>query len=197
MTPLIATMPKHSIVMSLCASAFLVALFSCGSEATDNMQPPEMVKTANIMPLGDSITESSDGLPTYRYYLWKSSLAKGYRIDFVGSKRGVQNGQPLHQDFDMDHEGHSGWRADEIMAQITQWARAFSPDFVLLLVGHNDLCQSQDVASTVNDVGGIIDALRTVNAHVVVLVATLTASALPCHAQIPLFNSELPALVAA
>jgi len=149
------------------------------------------------MPLGDSITESSDGMPTYRYYLWKSALAKGYRIDFVGSKRGVQNGQPLHQDFDTDHEGHSGWRADEILAQISTWARATSPDFVLLHVGHNDLCQGQDVTSTVNDVAGIIDALRTVKADVTVLVAQLIASAEPCLAQIPAFNAHLPALVAA
>ena len=110
---------------------------------------------------------------------------------------GLLNGQPLHEDFDLDHEGHSGWRADEILAQITHWARASSPDFVLLLVGHNDLCQGQDVASTVNDVTAIVDALRTVNANVVVLVAAITASALPCHVQIPLFNAQLPAMVAA
>ena len=195
MAPVIATMPKHSMIMSLCASAFLVVLFSCGSEATDTMQPSPTVKTAKIMPLGDSITESSDGLPTYRYYLWKSTLAKGYRIDFVGSKRGVLNGRPLHDDFDQDHEGHSGWRADEILAQIPQWARASSPDFVLLLAGHNDLCQGQDVASTVNDLAAIVDALRAVNGNVVVLVAALTASALPCHVQIPLLNAQLPAMV--
>src|SRR5215204_5235525 len=186
-----------SLMISIVTWSLLLALLSCAPDSTEGTEPPASAPTARIMPLGDSITESSDGLPTYRYYLWKSALAKGYRIDFVGSKRGVQNGQPLHEDFDLDHEGHSGWRADEILAQITQWARAFSPDFVLLLVGHNDLCQGQDVASTVNDVGGIIDALRTVKANVVVLVATLTASALSCHAQISLFNSELPALVAA
>lgn len=149
------------------------------------------------MPLGDSITESSAGLPTYRYYLWKSAQAKGYRIDFVGSKRGTVNGPPAYPDFDMDHEGHSGWRADEVLAQITGWASAASPDFVLVHLGHNDLCQGQDVPSTVNDLAGIIDALRTVNAHVAVILAQVIASANPCHAAIPMLNAQLPALAAA
>lgn len=62
-------------------------------------------------------------------------------------------GPPANPDFDMDHEGHAGFRADEMAANIQVWAQKVSPDVVLLHIGTNDLCQKQTVASTVNDIG--------------------------------------------
>lgn len=152
--------------------------------------------SVRVMPLGDSITESSVGLPTYRFYLWQRARAGGYSIDFVGSQRGTVNGPPLNTDFDQDHEGHSGWRADQIRDQIDKWAAATSPQVILLHLGHNDLCQGQSVTSTVEDVASIIDTLRTVNPTVTILVAQVIGSSLPCHAQIPALNAQLPAMVA-
>jgi acyl-CoA thioesterase-1 len=146
------------------------------------------------MPLGDSITESSRRMPTYRYYLWKLARVRGYRIDFVDSQRGATGGTPLHSDFDMDHEGHSGWRADRILAKIAQWSAASRPDFVLIHLGHNDLCQGQSVASTVEELGAIIDTLREANSRVVILWAQVIASSAPCMSQIPVFNAQLPML---
>ncbi|GKS63574.1 SGNH hydrolase [Nitrospira sp.] len=143
------------------------------------------------MPLGDSITESSKRMPTYRYYLWKLARARGYRIDLVGSQRGAMGGTPLYSDFDMDHEGHSGWRADRILGKIAQWSAASRPAFVLIHLGHNDLCQGQSVSSTVEELGAIIDALREANSHVVILLAQVIASSAPCMSQIPVFNAQL------
>lgn len=191
------TVRYHHTIISTLACAFLIVPFSCASAATDSALAPQASKTAKIMPLGDSITESSAGLPSYRFYLWQLVQTNGYRIDLVGSKQGTANGPPANQNFDMDHEGHSGWRADEALAQISDWATAASPDFVLLHLGHNDLCQGQDVIGTVRDLGGIIDVLRTVNPRIGVLVAQIIASSEPCHAQIPALNAQLPALVAA
>lgn len=177
----------------------LSILLAC--EAGDSGGPTQSVatssRTARIMPLGDSITESSKGRPSYRYYLWKLALARGYRIDLVGSKHGVARGAPLHSDFDMDHEGHSGWRADQILAQIATWSAEARPDFVLLHLGHNDLCQGQSAASTVEELGAIINTLREANAHVGILLAQVIASAAPCLSQIPVFNAQLPALAEA
>jgi len=148
--------------------------------------------TVKIMPLGDSITASNTGFPSYRYYLWHLLLAKGYHVDFVGSR----HGPPANPDFDMDHEGHAGWKADEILARIQVWAMEASPDIVLLHIGHNDLCRGQSITSTVSDIAGIIDVLRMVNPHVRVLLAQVIASASTCHAGIPALNASLPALVA-
>lgn len=146
------------------------------------------------MPLGDSITESSKGLPSYRYYLWHLALDNGYRIDFVGSRHGVGNGPPANPDFDMDHEGHAGFKADQIQANVRTWATAASPDIVLLHIGTNDLCQEQTIESTVSDVEGIVDGLRAVNPRVEILLAQIIASA-SCE-NTPAFNARLPDMAA-
>jgi acyl-CoA thioesterase I len=159
--------------------------------------PPPSVVVAKVMPLGDSITASSVGLPSYRYFLWHLAVNHGYHIDFVGSLRGVLFGPPANADFDMDHEGHGGFSADQISDRIVQWASAASPDIVLLHIGTNDLHEFQSVQSTVDDIGSIIDGLRTVNPNIRILVAQLIASSNPRHKNIPALNAQLPALVAA
>lgn len=171
----------------------MVAACESGSEA-DTSQPAvqQSSATVKIMPLGDSITESSKGQNSYRFYLWHSLIDKGYHPNFVGSQEGVGKGPPANPDFDMDHEGHSGWRADEILNHIQGWATSTSPDVVLLHIGTNDICQDQTVGSTVADVGGIIDVLRTVNPRIRVLLAQLIGSSDCPPAAL---NAKLPALV--
>ena len=180
----------------LAALVFLRACSSGDENAAPSQPPPQSANaTAKIMALGDSITASSQGQYSYRYFLWHLLLDKGYGVDFVGSQHGVSNGAPANPDFDMDHEGHAGWRADQILTQVQGWATAASPDFVLIHVGTNDLCQGQIPESTVVDVGAIIDVLRTVNPKVEILLAQIIASAFGC--QISAFNAQLPALVSA
>lgn len=159
--------------------------------------PPPTVVVAKVMPLGDSITASSVGLPSYRYFLWHLAINNGYHIDFVGSLRGVLRGPPANADFDMDHEGHGGFVAERISAGIAQWATVASPDIVLLHIGTNDLHEGQSVTSTIDDISAIIDQLRTVNPNIRILVAQLIASSNPRHKDIPALNAQLPALVAA
>jgi acyl-CoA thioesterase I len=179
------------------ACCFVLLFNGCGSDDTDDAEPAPSSTTAKIMPLGDSITESAAGMPTYRYYLWHLAQSEGYRIDFVGSMRGAHEGPPSSTDFDMDHEGHWGWRADEVLARLPEWAATASPDIVLLHIGHNDVCQGQTLDSTVNEVSAIIDALRTTNRKVAILLAQNIASLWPCHELIPEFIARLPALAGA
>ena len=152
--------------------------------------------TVRIMPLGDSITQSVSPHNSYRYYLWHLLLDKGYRTDFVGSLHGVGGGPPANPDFDMDHEGHAGWRADEIVANIEVWATQAARDVVLVHIGTNDLCQGQSVESTVTDIGNIIDVLRTVNPHIQILLAQLIGQASFASCGVPALNAQLPALAA-
>lgn len=192
-------------VLLIVLSAALLSAFSACSPGGDADTPAESPaeppapasRTARIMPLGDSITASSTGLPSYRYYLWKLALARGYQIDLVGSRSGVLDGPPLHPDFDMDHEGHGGFETGEILAQLAQWSTQARPDFVLIHLGTNDLCHNQTVQSAVDNLGAIIDTLRRTNAHVRILLAQVIASTKPCGVRIPLLNAELPALGAA
>src|SRR3972149_290813 len=70
-----------------------------------------------IMPLGDSITAGkTSGVvgpkqwTAYRKELYERLQAAGYQVDFVGSE---SNGS-YFSGFDPQHEGHGGWRDDEI-----------------------------------------------------------------------------------
>ncbi len=149
------------------------------------------------MPLGDSITTSVTGNASYRYYLWQHFQSAGYQVDFVGSQYGVYGGPPLYTDFDQDHEGHWGWRVDEILANIDAWANAFQPDIVLIHLGHNDLWQGQGVSGTVDELAQLIDVLRLVNPTVQILVAQVIPSTESALAELPSLNAQIPAMAAA
>lgn len=189
------------IVLSAAILSGLSACSSGGEADTLAESPPESPapspRIARIMPLGDSITASSTGLPSYRYYLWKLTLARGYQIDLVGSRSGVLDGPPLHTDFDMDHEGHGGFETGDILVRLAQWSTEARPDFVLIHLGTNDLCHNQTIQSAVDNLDAIIDTLRATNAHVGILLAQLIASSKACGVRIPELNAKLPALAAA
>ena len=120
-----------------------------------------------ILPLGDSITANVT-THSYRYYLWNLLQAGGYNVDFVGNQI-----NQTYANFDPDHEGHSGWRADEIAASLAGWLANYTPDIVLLHIGHNDFFQSQSVSSTIDDTEDIIDVLQTNNPNVTILLAQI------------------------
>ncbi|MBN2842053.1 MAG: hypothetical protein JXM68_03130, partial [Sedimentisphaerales bacterium] len=137
-------------VMSLFLSMFM---FSTSSAAV------------RIMPLGDSITEGVSGSSDstgYRRSLYRSLVSQGYSVDFVGSQT---HGVPT--DFDRNHEGHGGWRTNQIRDNIANWLVATPPDVVLLHIGTNDLWHdlqpAVDVAAEVNQILNLIDAYE--NSH--------------------------------
>lgn len=177
------------------------------------------VGTASIrlMPLGDSITQGQGGHgPSYRYHLWNRLTTVGYPVDFVGSMNqpfvAWRLGMPRQpqafspsvlplpfDDFDPDHEGHAGWKAEDLLANIDAWMRAYRPQIVLLHIGTNDLASNQSVASTVAEIGQLIDHMRAINPWVKVAVAQI----IPCGSSLcPTavwadFNARLPTLIAA
>lgn len=170
------------LLVSLLITAWVVA-------ATAQPDP------VRIMPLGDSITESSGGHASYRYWLWHELLDAGYHVDFVGSMYGVYNGQPLYSDFDQIHEGHWGWRVDEILAQILGWASTYDPEIILIHLGTNDIWQGQGVASTITELGDLIAEIRLVNPTAKFLLAQLIPSSWGGHLDlIPDLNAQIPPL---
>ncbi|MBN2712132.1 MAG: carbohydrate-binding protein, partial [Planctomycetes bacterium] len=131
---------------------------------------------SRIFIIGDSITQGNTSHNTYRRPLWHALDYNGYNVDFVGSLSTNYGGSAPNPDFDLDHEGHWGWRADEILAQINGWAASADPDIALIHLGTNDLIQGQSVSSTITDLGNIINALRVVNPDVKILLAKI----IPC-----------------
>jgi lysophospholipase L1-like esterase len=139
----------------------------------ETLESRTLLAAVKIMPLGDSITESASGHASYRYWLWNTLVSAGYDVDFVGSMTGVAGGAPLYSNFDQNHEGHSGYRADQIQSNIVSWANLNKPDVVLLHIGTNDILGGQTNSSTISEVGGIIDNLRSVNPNVKILLAEI------------------------
>ena len=118
----------------------------------------ETLGPIRIMPLGDSITygTNSTGTVGYRRPLYQSLVGAGYSVDFVGSQT---DGSPA--DFDRNHEGHRGWRADQIRDNITGWLNSTPADVVLLHIGTNDISQNQGATGTAAEIGQILDRIDT------------------------------------
>lgn len=150
--------------------------FSRGQMLIDSLETRTLLAATKIMPLGDSITESFPGHASYRFFLYSQLAQAGYDVDFVGGQTGVNGGTPLYTNFDQNHEGHSGWRADEVAANAVAWATANKPDVVLLHIGTNDITQGQTNTSTITDIGNIIDNLRSVVSNVKILLAQIIPS---------------------
>ncbi|UOQ68192.1 GDSL-type esterase/lipase family protein [Hymenobacter volaticus] len=146
------------------------------------------------MPFGDSVTQGAAQHNSYRRPLWIKLKNGGYYVDFVGSQDSNFGGAPQHTDFDLTHEGHWGWRADELLYSVHDWASANQPDIVLLHVGTNDVLQGQSVNSTVNDISQIIDRLRAVNPNVKLLLAKLIPTTRSENGTISALNEALGGL---
>ena len=176
-----------------------VVVFLSGCERKETLEKDTPVavpgaKPIKIMPLGDSITQSDSKHNSYRRNLWQKLGAGGYNVDFVGSQtKHCCWGSPPNPDFDLNHEGHWGWRTDQILDKIDQWAVVYKPDIVLIHLGHNDIFKGDSIHSTINELGDIINILRSHNTKVVVLLAQL----IPTHPQsdsISKLNAEIPKL---
>jgi len=115
---------------------------------------PIQAVTVKVMPLGDSITDGITVVGAYRIKLWENVTSNGLKVDFVGS---ASNG-PAELG-DKNHEGHSGWRIDQIDANINAWMDTSKPKIVLLHIGTNDISQKYDVANAPNRLGSLIDKI--------------------------------------
>lgn len=92
------------------AAAPAAPAYSC----TTNAKPK--AGAVKVMIVGDSITNSSAGDYTWRYWLWKDQHGRGAKIDLVGDwkgtfdiDKGVYDSRAyLDCDFDQDQEARSG-----------------------------------------------------------------------------------------
>jgi lysophospholipase L1-like esterase len=126
-----------------------------------------------ILPLGDSITEGYDVPGGYRIRLCAQLDAWSDRqgippVDWVGS---LQHGPPDLRD--RDHEGHSGWRIDQLQAEIVNWLTTARPDGVLLLIGTNDLVQAYDLDRAPERLNQLMTTIQTQQPGVWLWVATV------------------------
>jgi len=126
-------------------------------------------KNYSIMPLGDSITHLN-----YRYDLWLNLKEANVIFDFVGNENHLPWGaDDSNLEFDSDHEGHGGWRSDQISYNIESWVKLNTPDIVLFHVGTNDLAQGYSPSHVIEHIGKTIEILRLYNPEVIIFVAQI------------------------
>lgn len=112
---------------------FVTMLLALGTSAAAAEPKP-----VRIMPLGDSITQGNTQQDSYRRPLWHLLREAGYSVNFIGSEAGNFTGQAPNPDFDMENEGHYGWKITDVLPKLDGWLQAHVPDVVLLHLGTND-----------------------------------------------------------
>jgi lysophospholipase L1-like esterase len=144
-----------------------------------------------VLPLGDSITDGTQVPGGYRIGLWQRFGAGGFRVDFVGTQF---NGPSTLGDH--DHEGHPGWRIDQIDANITGWLRNTTPHTVLLHIGTNDVLQNVNLGGAPGRLSTLVDHITATVPDAEVFVATIIPLANSGQeANVRTFNATIPGLV--
>lgn len=159
-----------------------------------------------IMPLGDSITETT----CYPHLLWKKLRDNGHtNFDFVGTKKNNQDCKV--PDADQDCEGHSGYKVVDLVnngpnaTELPQWCSADNAEIVLMHFGTNDVwTPTPDNDKIIGAYSSVIDALRAVNPKVIVFMAQIirmipvntpncSSCACPtCDANVQTLNAKIP-----
>ena len=123
-----------------------------------------------ILPLGDWITTGVGAAGGYRVGLYSRLAQAGYVVDFVGTKTSnPATGLP-----DRDHEGHNGFRMDQMAAGLDFWLDADpDPDVVLLLIGTNDFAQNHDLANATNRLENLIVRVAVARPQARIVVSNL------------------------
>ena len=93
-----------------------------------------------------------------------NSVTAGYPYEGTDDTYPAQMSDKLDQaygedTFEVINHGISGHRADEVYDDMVSegWMASNNPDYVLLIVGGNDLNQGQSIATTVDDVANIVN----------------------------------------
>ncbi|MZD10047.1 SGNH hydrolase [Streptomyces sp. SID5785] len=176
------------------ASASAASPSLASPSAASRSVGPESAGGVRVMPLGDSLTDGFTPYPGgYRVGLWQRLTADGHTVDFVGS----QSNGPAELG-DHDHEGHSGWRIDQLDANIDAWFPPADPRTVLLLIGTNDLNQNHDIAHAPDRLARLIDHIRAAAPRCELLVATVPPqSNATLESRVRAYNAAIPQVVAA
>lgn len=109
-----------------------------------------------VLALGDSITYGKGDrlLNSYRADL-KARLMNGggFPIDYVGA---VVSGSGQ----DPESEGHSGWRINQIRAEIQQYLLSFEPDVVIIHLGTNDILHNDTLSAAPARLNALINQIE-------------------------------------
>lgn len=179
----VATSFASSAVAAPAAPSDAASAPTAGSTVAD--APPS--RSTRVMPLGDSLTDGFNLPGGYRIELASRLTAGEVPVDFVGS---LVNGPASLAD--QDHEGHSGFRIDEIAASVAGWMDTYRPDIVLLMIGTNDVVQGYRLDTAPLRLGALIDDIAAARpaSHTIVASIPQVAGA-PYNERVADYNAAI------
>jgi lysophospholipase L1-like esterase len=184
------TTRRRWLATAVLAAAVTTAAIAAAAVGAGNANA-ESNGGVRVMPLGDSITEGTQVPGGYRIGLWQRLVNGGYRVDFVGS----QFNGPANLG-DHDHEGHPGWRIDQIDANIVSWLNTYQPHTVLLHIGTNDVLQNYNVSGAPARLSTLIDHITATAPSAEVFVAQIIPLAnAGQESAVRTFNAAIPGIV--
>jgi len=173
------------------AAAAVTTVISVAMAVHGGVASAESNGGVRVIPLGDSITEGTQVPGGYRIGLWQRFTSGGFRVDFVGTQF---NGPTSLGDH--DHEGHPGWRIDQIDANIVGWLQATTPHTVLLHIGTNDVLQNFNLSTAPSRLSTLVDHITNTAPTAEVFVAEIIPLANASQdAAARSFNSTIPGMV--
>lgn len=146
---------------------------------------PVRVQALVAMPFGDSITLGFLGEATSGYRGPLAAAAPLWR--WAGS----QGAAPLQ------HEGHGGWRIDQLAAIARTTAATYKPTVILLDAGVNDISQGATAGIALSRMRTLLDELRAgaPSARIALALTTIATRNTPAQqAEQQRFNTCLAAL---
>ncbi|CAN5141719.1 hypothetical protein BH18ACT12_BH18ACT12_15560 [soil metagenome] len=118
-------------------------------------------------------------------------VADGDSFDFVGS---LSNGPVVLAD--KNHQGHTGFRIDELSSSINGWLTSAQPDVVLLMIGTNDVLQDYQLVTAPNRLAALADQIHAARPQTKLLLASIPPVATATdEQQVRSYNSAIPDLV--
>jgi lysophospholipase L1-like esterase len=147
-----------------------------------------------VMVVGDSISQGLEGDYTWRYRLADHFARYGTAVDFVGPWTGTNVLPARYPDgwpdvavppsrtgayrpgvgFDSEHLSQWGWQMHQAKDVIASNVRTYTPDFLLVELGFNDLAWGvNDPAGLLADLRSLIASARSARPDVRILVANV------------------------
>ena len=179
-----------------------------GGATSIDFDPCPATGDCKVLPLGDSITAGAGADPGdgggYRVQLFADALGDSLHITFVGSLSGGPNTVD-GVTFPKNHEGHIGWKIDQIN-EIATTSQALEdlPEIVLLFIGTNDEGYPDSAAGAEDRLGQLIDKIVEALPDSLLVVSSIypfpgckTTNYTPeqCAVNVAAYNAAIPGVI--
>ena len=179
-----------------------------GGGAAGGFDPCPVTGDCKILPLGDSITAGAGAQPGdnggYRVELFTKAVADSKHITFVGSMTSGPS-TVSGQTFPKNHEGHIGWKIDQVDGiATTSQALKDMPQIVLLFIGTNDEGYASSAAGASDRLGQLIDKIVAALPNALLVVSSIypfpgckdtNYTSTQCAANVTAYDATMPGVI--